>query len=319
MIAALAWLGRQGTRAIAALVFVGVAVPPLGTALKPFFTESIFVLLVVAFLRLDLAVLRTHLRRPGLIIFATAWSMVAIPLLYGGICLAIGLDARAPDLFLALMLQAVASPMMAAPAFTALMGLDATLVLVGMVLGTALTPLTAPFFAWLFLGQGLSIAPLALGVKLLAILAGAALVAAILRRFISLATVRQHKDVLDGLNVVVLMVFIAAVMANVAASVWAMPLIVLGLAVLGVGVFLAVLVASALLFVRAGREQAFALGFMASQRNMGLMLGAVGGGLPDLVWLYFATCQLPIYLSPMLLKPLARRLRLRRPRCDLAG
>jgi len=38
MIATLAWLGRQGTRAIAALVFVGIAVPPLGTPLKPFFT-----------------------------------------------------------------------------------------------------------------------------------------------------------------------------------------------------------------------------------------------------------------------------------------
>lgn len=202
------------------------------------------------------------------------------------------------------MLQAVASPVMAAPALTVLMGLDATLVLVSMVLGRALTPVTAPFFSWLFLGQGLSIAPLALGAKLLAILAGAALAVAVMRRFITLATVRRHKDVLGGLNVIVLMVFIAAVMANVAASVWA-----ISLAVLGVGVFLAVLVASALLFVRAGRDEAFALGFMASQRNMGLTLGAVGGGLPDLVWLYFATCQPPIYLSPMRLKPLARRLR----------
>ena len=42
----------------------------------------------------------------------------------------IGLEARSPDLFLALMMQAVASPMMAAPAFAASMGLDATLVLV---------------------------------------------------------------------------------------------------------------------------------------------------------------------------------------------
>jgi hypothetical protein len=32
----LAWLGGQGTRAIAALVFIGIAVPPLGRTLKPF-------------------------------------------------------------------------------------------------------------------------------------------------------------------------------------------------------------------------------------------------------------------------------------------
>jgi hypothetical protein len=32
----LAWLGGQGTRAIAALVFIGIAEPPLGRTLKPF-------------------------------------------------------------------------------------------------------------------------------------------------------------------------------------------------------------------------------------------------------------------------------------------
>jgi hypothetical protein len=48
----------------------------------------------------------------------------------------------------------------------------------------------------------------------------------------------------------------------------------------------------------AGRERAFALGLMASQRNMGLMVAATGNALPELAWLYFALCQFPIYLSP---------------------
>jgi len=307
-IRALCWLGRQGTRAVAALVFIGIAVPPLGAVLKPYVAESIFVLLVTAFLRLELTALRGHLIRPGLVLAATGWSMLAIPLLYGVICLAIGIDTRAPDLFLALMLQAVASPMMAAPAFAALMGLDATLVLVTLVLGTALTPLTAPVFAHVFVGSGLSLSQLALGLKLFAILAGAALVAAALRRVVGMDAVRRHKESIDGFNVIVLLVFVAAVMENVAASVLARPLVVLGLAALAVTVFLLVLGTTILLFTRAGMARAFALGFMASQRNMGLMLAATGGALPDLVWLYFAICQLPIYLSPQLLKPLARRM-----------
>jgi hypothetical protein len=37
------------------------------------------------------------------------------------------------------------------------------------------------------------------------------------------------------------------------------------------------------------------------------MLAATGGALPDLTWLYFALSQFPIYLSPQLLQPLARR------------
>jgi BASS family bile acid:Na+ symporter len=47
---------------------------------------------------------------------------------------------------------------------------------------------------------------------------------------------------------------------------------------------------------------------MASQRNVGLMLAATGGALPDLTWLYFAFSYFPIYLSPLLLQPLARRI-----------
>ena len=69
--AALAWLGRQGPRAIAALVFVGIAVPPIDRLLKPYVTEAIFVLLCIAFLRVDPGSLRGYLGRPGPVLAAT--------------------------------------------------------------------------------------------------------------------------------------------------------------------------------------------------------------------------------------------------------
>jgi hypothetical protein len=118
---ALEWLGNQGTRAIASLVFLGIAAPPLGELLKPFVTEAVFVLLCISFMRVDIAALRDHLRRPGVVLAATVWTTLGIPLILSLICLAIGLDARSPGLFLGLMLQGVASPMMAAPALAALM------------------------------------------------------------------------------------------------------------------------------------------------------------------------------------------------------
>ena len=73
-------------------------------------------------MRVDVAALRDHLRRPGIVLAATAWTTLGVPLISGVSCLATGLDVRSPDLFLALMLQAVASPMMAAPALAAVMG-----------------------------------------------------------------------------------------------------------------------------------------------------------------------------------------------------
>jgi predicted Na+-dependent transporter len=314
---ALAWLGRQGTRAVAALVIIGIAVPPIDALLKPFVTEAIFVLLCIAFLRVDTAAVRAYLRRPAIVLTATVWTTLVIPALFGAGCLALGLGARSPDLVVGLMLQAVASPMMAAPAFAALMGLDATLVLVTLIASTALTPLTAPLFVYAFVGPALTLSPLALGFKLFVILAGSALVGALIRRIAGLAAIDRCKDQINGCNILVLFVFVAAVMENVAARFLAFPLLMIALAALAFAAFLALFGLTAVVFTWAGRERALALAFMAAQRNTGLMVAATSGVLPDLTWLYFALCQFPIYLSPQLLKSAVRRL-LDRPKVTSA-
>jgi hypothetical protein len=305
---ALAWLGSQGPRAIAALVFVGIAVPPAGELLKPYVTEAIFALLCLSFLRVDLSALRVYLRRPALVLAATAWTMVGVPLLVGEIGVLSPLQAQSPDLYLALMLQAVASPMMASPALAAIMGLDSTLVLVTLVITTALVPLTAPLFAFAFLGSGLSLSPLNLGLKLLAILAGSMLVAGAIRWSMGAAALKRHASVIDGLTVMFLFVFVSAVMGNVAGSLLADPIWALELTLLAFAVFFTLVAATVLIFRKAGYARAMALGLMVSQRNMGLMLAATDGLLPGTTWLYFAFSQFPIYLSPQLLKPIVGRM-----------
>ncbi|MGB4223709.1 MAG: hypothetical protein WBJ54_07835, partial [Syntrophorhabdus sp.] len=189
----LEWTGRQGTRAVASLVIIGIALPSIGAALKPFVSEAVFILLCIAFLRTDISAIKTHIRYPTLIIVATAWTSVAIPLLFGFGCHALGLSERAPELFLGLMLQGVASPMMAAPALAALMGLDTTLVLITLIASTTLIPFTAPLFAHLFIGPTLSVSPAMLAIKLVAIIAGAAIVGFCLRHFFGMRTIERHK------------------------------------------------------------------------------------------------------------------------------
>lgn len=307
-VAALAWLGRQGTRAIAALVFIGIALPPLGEVLKPYLTEAIFVLLCISFMRVDVAVMRGYLRRPAIVVAATAWTTLIVPLLVGLVCLATGVDTQAPEIFLGLMLQGVASPMMAAPALAALMGLDATLALITLVTSTALVPFTAPLFAHAFFGSGLTLSPTALGLKLFAILAGSLAVAALIRWFAGGEAIQRHKAAIDGFNILILLVFVSAIMGGVAPAFMADPARVLLLTLFAFVVFLMLMGLTVLVFLRTGRQQAFALGLVVSQRNMGLMLAATDGVLPGLTWVYFALCQLPIYLSPQLLKPVVTRM-----------
>lgn len=306
--AILSWIGRQGTRAVATLVVIGIAVPSVGAVLKPYVTEAIFVVLCIAFLRVDVSILKSYLHRPALLLAATAWTSVGIPVLIGLCCGMFDLATQAPDLFLCLMLQAVASPIMSGPAFAALMGLDVTLVFATLITGTVLVPITAPLFAFVFVGPTLAISPLALGAKLFAILAGAAVVGVAVRRFFGLAVIERHEEKINGLNIIVLFVFVAAIMGNVGARLVSAPIITMALAALAFVIFFAVLFLTALLFMPAGRERAFALAFIASQRNLGLMLAATGGVLPDLIWLYFALAQFPIYLAPQLLQPLTRRI-----------
>lgn len=304
----LTWLGGQGTRAVAAVVFIALAVPPLGALLRPYVTEAIFVLLCISFMRVDLAALSGHLRRPALVATASVWTMIGVPVIVGLIVHVTGLTARAPDLALALMLQSMASPMMAAPALAALMGLDATLVLVTLVSATALVPFTASLFASLFLDGMLSISPPALGLKLLGILAASLLAATVIRQIFGAAAIQRHRQPIDGFNIVILLVFATAIMGDVASDLVARPVSTLGFAALAFAIYFTLLAVTTLLFRRIGYERALALGVMVSQRNLGLMLAATAGALPPTTWLYFAMTQFPIHLAPYMLMPIARRL-----------
>ncbi len=305
--AALAFLGRHGTRAVAASIFLGLAVPPLAVPFKPLVPEAIFLLLMLAFLRVDARELRAHFAKPGLVVLATAWIMLAVPAAVGLVVLAFGLPELAPDLF-------SAPPIMAAPAFAALMGLEAALSLATLVLCMVVTPFTAAAFAELFVGSALSLRPVALGVQLLAILAGSALAATMIRAIAGNAWVERQRERIDGLSIVLLFVFAVAIMGGVTIGFVAQPLFVIGLVLLSFMLALGLTAVTTLVFARAGRERAFALGLACGHRNLGLMLAATGGAVPDLVWLYFGIAQFPIYLVPQLLKPIAQRLQTDRER-----
>ncbi|CCD99395.1 Na+-dependent transporter [Bradyrhizobium sp. STM 3809] len=306
---ALSWLGNQGTRAIVLVLIAAIAVPPIGELTRPYVTQAIFLLLCISFMRVDVAMLRAHLRRPLLVVAATMWTTIAVPLTVGTLARATGLDDAAPDLHLALMLQASASPMMASPALAALMGLDATLVLITLVTSTALVPLTAPVFAYVFLGAALALSPAALGLKLAGILAAAFVVAVAIRLAFGHDAIRRHRAPIDGVNICILFVFASAVMSHFLVDLVTSPLRMLGLAMLAFAVFFLLLGVTMLLFRGAGRERAMALGMMVSLRNMGLMLAATEGAIPGTTWLYFAISQFPIHLAPQLLRPLTERLR----------
>jgi len=197
--------------------------------------------------------------------------------------------------------------LMSSPALAAMMGLDAALTLASLIVGFAAVPLTASLFTHLFLGS-VVIAPLAFGLRLFLIIAGSAAAAAIIRRLAGRAFIEAQRERIDGLNVIAFAMFAIAAMDGIPAHFMAAPLLVAALTGLAFLLALGQMVITALVFGRAGGARAFAIGLIAGNRNIGLMLAATGFMVPDVAWLYFALAQFPIYLLPHLLKPLARRL-----------
>jgi BASS family bile acid:Na+ symporter len=305
--AALSFIGRHGTLFAAASVFVGLAVPPLAAAIKPYLGEAIVAMLTLAFLRVDPSDLRHYFTRPRLIAAATLWVMLIVPAALGTLFLSLSVNQNLPGLYFMLVLQMSAPGLMSSPALAALMGLDVALTLASLIVCTAITPLTASLFTHIFLGTAL-VSPFAFGIRLFLIIAGCTFAAAIVRRIAGRAWVERQRERIDGLSVLAMFSFGVAAMDGVGAHVRNEPLLVLGLTALAFVLALGLIALTALVFASAGRARAFAIGLIAGNRNVGLMLAATGFAVPDLAWLYFALAQFPIYLLPHLLKPLARRL-----------
>jgi BASS family bile acid:Na+ symporter len=306
--AGLAFLGRNGTDAVAFSILLGIALPPLGALVRPYFPETVFLLLCLAFLRVDPGALRAQFARPALLIAAAGWAMLLVPAAAGLAFGALDLGARAPALLLALMFNVVAPPVFSSPALAVLMGLNAAVTLALLLSCVVLTPIVAPAWIAAFVGPAVAISPLSLGLRLLLMLAGAACVAAAVRAIAGRGWVERQGERIDGLNVIMLFLFAVALMGDVATTTLAHPSFVLGLLALATAMTFGLSLLTALIFVRTGLRTALPLAHAAGSRNTGLMLAAAAGQVPDLVWLYVALIQIPIYALPLLARPLLRQL-----------
>jgi BASS family bile acid:Na+ symporter len=304
--AALAWLGRRGTRALALSVFIGLSLPQLAAYVKPFLGVLVFVMLLSSYLRTDPGAFVRHFKSPGLAGAASAWVMVVTPLLFGAVYTALGLRETAPALYQIMILQLAIAPITSSPAFAALMGLDVALSLVTLIVSSAISPFSTAGLSYLFLGSSM-LSPVELGLKLFLFFAASGTIAYAIRRVAGQPWIERKKEMLDGVNVMAAFVFAIAAMDGVPRHfiddpLWATGILALVTAVIGVLIGLSLLV-----FMRAGINRALVIGLLAGFRNLGVVMAAIGSTLPDLAWFYFAMVQFPIYLMPLLLKPLVQR------------
>jgi BASS family bile acid:Na+ symporter len=304
----LALIGRYGTQGFALSIFLGLALPQFAAAARPLLGVTIFVFVTTTFARIDRAALRLLLRRPGPLVLASLWLVAAPAGLVGLGLAAVGRDALDPGLVLGLALFGAAPPIMSAPAIAMLFGMQPTLIISAVLLTTTLAPLVSPLLAELIAG---AVVPLDLGVlicRLVFLIGGAILAAGVLRLVMGEARIRAHKAHFDGIGVVMYFLFAVAAMDGVPAAAMADPGRVARYLAIAFAVSLAGFAAAWLALRPLQPADRFVLGYATGQRNMGLLVAALGAATPDTTFLYFALAQFPIYLMPQVMKPLARRL-----------
>ncbi|WP_156639904.1 hypothetical protein [Bosea sp. PAMC 26642] len=307
----LAWLGRHGTQGFALSIFLGLALPQFSAAARPVLPVTIFCFTTIVFMRADIGIIAGLLRRPARLIAACLW-LVAVPvLLIGGAFLLLGRAAIDPGLLLGLAIMAAAPPIMSSPAVAIIYGFEPSLIIASVILTTVVSPVVAPLLVDLLAGAAIPLDRSLLTWRLLLFVGGGMTVAAILRMLLGKAKITAMKANLDGFGVLMYFIFAIAAMDGVTRAAFENPAQVALFLACAFGVSLFGLAASALVLRFLPASERFMVGYGSGQRNMGMIVAALGAGVPPTTFLFFALAQFPIYLMPWLLRGVAGRIRRR--------
>jgi BASS family bile acid:Na+ symporter len=312
----LALLGRYGTQGFALSIFLGLALPQFSAAARPLLPITIFCFTTVVFMRADLTVIAELIRRPMKLIVTCLWLLFAPTLLIAAALVPLGREALDPGLLLGIAIMGAAPPIMSSPAVAIIYGFEPSLIIAGVIVTAIASPLVAPFLVGLLAGATVPLDQLALTWRLVMFIGGGMVVAFVLRRRLGAERIRELKPNLDGFGVLMYFAFAIAAMDGVTKAAMERPgQVTLFLAV----AFLvsAVGLASAWLALRRfPASERFMIGYGTGQRNMGLLVAALGAGVPSTTYLYFALAQFPIYLLPWLLRGIAARIRRKEASAD---
>jgi predicted Na+-dependent transporter len=307
------FLAKFATQAMAGGVFLGLIFPVLADVFRPMLAPAVWGLLFLAMLRIDLTDLKERLRRPVFVIGLLVWMLVVMPVLMA-ITLSF-VDIR-PGLEAAMVLAAGSSSLFSTPALGLMFGLDTTLLLIILVASTLIIPITVPLVGLLLLGFDMGADPLVLMARMGGLVMSAVVCVIIVRWLLGQKRLERNKTPIEGLSVILLIIFAFAIMEGVTARIIEDPLDIAYVAGLSFATYIGMMVVGAAFFYwivpGVGKRGALSAGFVLGTRNLAIILAVLPASLDGDIPLFFAIGQFPIYIMPMLLKPVFRRLLIER-------
>jgi BASS family bile acid:Na+ symporter len=269
-------LQRHATTLMALCLLVGLAVPPLAHALRYTVVPFAVLTIMLSLVRLDAERLAMHLRRP-LVASAFGLAAMVVPAL-----LALGVirltGPAGGDLLTGIGIISATPPLLSAPAYALVLGLDGAFALLGTVPASLLAPLLMPFLVGWLLGIDLEFGASTLMARLAVMVFAAFVGAALLRRTIGGERIEARAAYVDGAMVLVLCTFGIGVMDGIGETLVASP-------------------------AKVARYVASAFALCIALQGLALISSW---------WLgkhrAFTVCLLcPLYIMPALMRPLLRR------------
>ena len=301
-----AWLKRHDTRIMAAAPFVGLLWQDGAHLLRPAVVPLSIVIVMITCVRMDWRGLSVHLRRPLAAGFALVWIQIAAPLAVFALSAPL-LPADSP-LLTGLVLNAAAPSIMIAPAFAIIIGVKPAMCMAVAVASTALAPFTVPGLLDV-LGLGaLEIRADELLLRLVAFVAAVFLGAWTVKRLAGAERIERAVPIMDGATVVLMSVLVIGIMDGVTAVVVSSPLKVALYVVLAFLVDFGMQAGGCLAWWWHDRTQALEVAILSGYRNMAMILAVIIDVAPIDVIIFVICCQFPMFILPLLTRPLCRRL-----------
>lgn len=293
---------RHGRLVLIAGLVAGILLPGLAGMVRGVLPELVACMLGVAALRIGPSAARGSLADIHISLRLVAVYQLLLPLVLAGVFLALGLDGT---LATAMVLMAAAPSISGSPNLTIMTGHDPAPALRLMIAGVALLPLTvAPvFLLWPIFGSLGAIA-LASGKLLLLIGCSSAVAFLVRQRFFPQPSI-ETLGVIDGVSALLMAVLVVGLMSALGPAIVQTPgLVGLTLAA-AFAINFSLQIAAYMLTGGRGHERSrVAWSIIAGNRNIALFLVALPTAITDPLLLFIGCYQIPMYLTPILLRPL---------------
>ncbi len=272
--------------------------------MKPYLPHLVATTLFLAALRIGPREALGKLRDLRDIIGLIGIYQIVVPLIF---ILVLPLTGLSPMLVTAITLMAAAPSISGTPSLTLMMGYDPAPALRMLISGTAAVPATA-FIVFLFVpafGSAYDVAISAF--RLLMLIAAATALAFALRIFIFREATRKFTNSVDGLSALAMAGIVIGLMTAIGPALQTDPMLVVYTLLIACTASFGLQIAAYFLLPKS-QQGGTRVGhsIVSGCRNNALFITALPASVTDPLLLYIGCYQIPMYLTPLLLKWLYR-------------